>query len=81
MSATTLTPYKRKRLRRHQCAVGWREAVQGVVIKRDEDHLTVRGRVVEVGADEVTFSHFEDVTVDPNECHASNASGAGQQKI
>lgn len=59
-------------------SVPWvgREAVQGVVIKRDEDHLTVRGRVVEVGADEVTFSHFEDVTVD-----LSNATEVTRQVL
>lgn len=47
-------------------SVPWvgREAVQGVVIARDEDQLTVRGRVIEVGDDEVEFSRFENVTID-----------------
>lgn len=47
-------------------SVPWvgREAVQGVVVARNEDQLTVRGRVIEVGDDEVEFSRFEDVTVD-----------------
>lgn len=47
-------------------SVPWagREAVQGVVIARNEDQLTVRGRVIEVSDDEVDFSRFENVTVD-----------------
>lgn len=47
-------------------SVPWvgREAVQGVVIARDEDLLTVRGRVIEVGEDEVEFSRFENVTIE-----------------
>lgn len=47
-------------------SVPWvgREAVQGVVVARDEDQLTVRGRVIEVSEDEVEFSRFENVIVD-----------------